>query len=142
MKIKIACTDAELAACFPVMKELRSHLEAETFVTRIRDLEKKGYQLAYLQEQDQPLAVAGFRLGESLAWGRFLYVDDLVTALDQRSQGFGSVLLSWLRDLALKEGCDQLHLDSGVQRKDAHRFYEREGLQLASFHFACAIRVK
>ena len=28
-----------------------------------------------------------------------------------------------------------MHLDSGIQRKDAHRFYEREGMSLASVHF-------
>jgi hypothetical protein len=28
-----------------------------------------------------------------------------------------------------------MHLDSGIQRKDAHRFYEREGMSMASFHF-------
>jgi hypothetical protein len=32
-----------------------------------------------------------------------------------------------------------VHLDSGVQRKDAHRFYEREGMKLASFHFSQVI---
>lgn len=28
-----------------------------------------------------------------------------------------------------------MHLDSGTQRKDAHRFYEREGMSVAGFHF-------
>lgn len=28
-----------------------------------------------------------------------------------------------------------MHLDSGIQRKEAHRFYEREGMTMASFHF-------
>ena len=80
--------------------------------------------------------MAGFRIGESLAWGRFLYIDDLVTLSSRRSRGFGAALLSWLVEFATKEGCDQLHLDSGIQRKDAHRFYEREGMQLAGYHFA------
>ena len=38
-------------------------------------------------------------------------------------------------ELAAKEGCQQMHLDSGTQRKDAHRFYERQGMTMASFHF-------
>ena len=37
---------------------------------------------------------------------------------------------------AAKEGCLQLHLDSGIQRKEAHRFYEREGMTITGFHFA------
>ncbi|MGD8690350.1 MAG: GNAT family N-acetyltransferase, partial [Gammaproteobacteria bacterium] len=44
-------------------------------------------------------------------------------------------LLDWLVGYAASNGCDQLHLDSGTQRKDAHRFYEREGLDMTSLHF-------
>jgi hypothetical protein len=32
-------------------------------------------------------------------------------------------LLMWLKDYATKRGCLQLHLDAGVQRNEAHRFY-------------------
>jgi hypothetical protein len=34
------------------------------------------------------------------------------------------------------------HLDSGMQRQDAHRFYEREGLSKAGFHFAETLSFK
>jgi len=83
--------------------------------------------------------VAGFRVLENLFCGRFLYVDDLVTAAAQRCRGHGAALLAWLRDEARRAGCAQLHLDSGLQRRDAHRFYEREGLPVTSYHFACAV---
>src|SRR3989344_3527847 len=139
MDIHLAKTDTEITACYPVMRELRPHLEKESFVSRVRAQEKMGYVLVYVQDSGSPVAVAGFRLGESLAWGRFLYVDDLVTLPGHRSRGYGAALLSWLVEVAAKEGCEQLHLDSGVQRKDAHRFYEREGMKLASFHFSKVI---
>jgi GNAT superfamily N-acetyltransferase len=118
------------------MKELRPDIAEEKFVQKVRELHKFGYQLVYLEVSGKPVAVAGFRISESLAWKRYLYVDDLVTLSNERSKGYGSILLKWLTDLAAREGCEQFHLDSGVQRKDAHRFYEREGLQLPSYHFA------
>jgi GNAT superfamily N-acetyltransferase len=136
MEIRIATTDHEIAACFPVMHELRPHLDAASFVSRVRSQERSGYRLAVCYAATGPVAVAGFRLGESLAWGRYLYVDDLVTLASQRSRGHGAALLSWLTDHAREQGCGQLHLDSGVQREDAHRFYRREGQQLAAYHFA------
>jgi len=136
---RIATTDAEIAACFPVMHELRPHLEERAFVARIRVQQSQGYELAYIEEQGEPLATAGFRIGENLAWGRFLYVDDLVTTAEHRSKGYGALLLRWLCDLAKERGCSELHLDSGVQRTDAHRFYEREGMELSSFHYKVAL---
>jgi GNAT superfamily N-acetyltransferase len=78
-------------------------------------------------------------VGENLAWGRFLYVDDLVTHPGHRSKGHGATLLSWLEERAALEGCDQMHLDSGIQRTEAHRFYEREGMTMTSLHFVARI---
>ncbi|GAB6042812.1 GNAT family N-acetyltransferase [Endothiovibrio diazotrophicus] len=135
MSPAIAFTDEEIAACWPVMRELRPHLEGAEFVARIRLQEAEGYRLAFLREGGAVVAVAGFRVGENLAWGRFLYVDDLVTSGSHRSRGFGGRLLAWLRRYAVEAGCRQLHLDSGMQREAAHRFYEREGMAKGSFHF-------
>ena len=136
MDIHFADTDAEIAACFPVMLELRPHLIENEFVRRIREQEESGYRMVYVQTGDEVVAVAGFRTGNNLAWGHFLYVDDLVTMSSQRSQGHGRALLNWLKEHARRAGCQQLHLESGMQRKDAHRFYQREGMTATGFHFA------
>ncbi len=82
------------------------------------------------------VAVAGYRISTNLFYGRNLYVDDLVTAGSERSKGHGRTLLDWLKQLARDAGCDAFHLDSGVQRKRAHEFYLREGLELSSYHFS------
>jgi GNAT superfamily N-acetyltransferase len=136
MDIQIAETDTNISTCYPVMRELRPHLEEAEFLPLVRKLENAGYRLAFVQQPEGVVAVAGFWIRENLAWGRFLYVDDLVTFASHRSQGIGSRLLTWLREYAAQEGCRQLHLDSGTQRKDAHRFYDREGMSLFGYHFA------
>lgn len=139
MNIQLANTDTEIADCFPVMHELRPHLDEKGFVAQVRRQQQDGYRIAFVEDKGFPMAVAGFRLGENLAWGRFLYVDDLVTTSMQRSQGYGAALLEWLKEYARQEGCGQLHLDSGMAREDAHRFYEREGIPKAGFHFAVSL---
>jgi GNAT superfamily N-acetyltransferase len=134
--IRIAKTPAEIADCFPVMAQLRPHLEREEFITRVQRQMADGYRLACLNAGGSVQSVAGYRFTENLAWGRFLYVDDLVTDEAARSQGYGKALLAWLAGHARQNGCAQLHLDSGAQRKDAHRFYLREGMENAGFHFS------
>lgn len=139
MDIRLADSDSEILACFPVMAELRPHLAEEDFVARIRAQQQSGYRLAYRAADAAPVAVAGFRLAENLAWGRFLYVDDLCTSSANRSRGHGAALLAWLVQFAAEQGCAELHLDSGVQRKAAHRFYEREGMTVSGYHFRVSI---
>ena len=140
--ISLATTDAEIAACFPVMHELRPHLVASEFVARVRRQQQNGFQLVRVSGAAGPVAVAGFRLSETLAWGRFLYVDDLATLASERSRGHGARLMDWLCEHARQHGCAKLHLDSGVQRVDAHRFYLRQGLSITSHHFAIDLGAK
>jgi GNAT superfamily N-acetyltransferase len=140
MSIRIARNDSEIAACFPVMRELRPHLTESEFIFHIRNLQNSGYQLAFLEQENTIFAVAGLRFIENLANGRFLYVDDLVTAGTHRSQGFGARLLSWLKEYSATNNCAQMHLDCGIQRKDAHRFYEREAMKMVGLHFAYNIQ--
>lgn len=133
----LAQSDPEILRCFPVIAELRPHLVEGEFVARVRRQQRDGgYQLAFIEEEGSVMAVAGFRVGEFLAWGRILYVDDLVTTSAGRSRGHGQRLFDWLAARAREAGCVQLHLDSGVQRFDAHRFYLRHRMDITAHHFA------
>lgn len=137
MLIQSCQTDAEIRACFPAMRELRPHLTEDEFVARaMRQMERHAYALVAASEAGRVTAVAGYRVAEFLAWGRVLYVDDLVTASDSRKTGRGGALLDWLEARARELGCAQLHLDSGVQRHEAHRLYLGRKLRITSHHFA------
>lgn len=134
--IRLATTDAELRAAFPVMRQLRPHLDEPAFLAQARrQMDAHGWRLALLEHQDRVVACAGFRTGEWLSWGKALYVDDLVTDEHARSAGHGEALFDWLVETARAEGCGQLHLDSGVQRFGAHRFYLRKRMDIAGHHF-------
>ena len=134
--VEIARTDAELAACFPVMKELRPHLkDAAAFIAAVRRMEKESYAVAFVAEGGRPVACMGFRAAEMLARGAHYYVDDLVTLPTARSHGHGAALLDWIEARAKAEGKAGVHLESGTQRIDAHRFYFRQRYHVSSFHF-------
>ena len=127
--------DAEIARCYPVMVQLRPHLEETAFLERVRRQMQQGYRLVARLEEESVVAVAGYRFGENLASGRHLYVDDLVTDEGGRSRGYGRELLSWLIERARELDCATLELDSGVQRAAAHRFYFENRMTISSFHF-------
>ena len=137
MNIGLAITDGEIAACFPVIAQLRPHVREEAFVTRVRRQEKEsGYTLAFVEDTDVVRSVAGFRISESLFYGRFLYVDDLVTDEASRSKGYGERLFDWLVQRAREKNCEAVALDSGVQRFGAHRFYLKKRMDILCHHFA------
>jgi GNAT superfamily N-acetyltransferase len=135
--IRLAETDADIVRCFPVMQQLRLHLDAGGFVARVRRMQGEGFALAFLEDDAAVVrAVGGFCIRDMLAHGRTMYVDDLVTDADSRSRGYGAQLLRWLATRAGVEGCHMFSLDSGTHRRDAHRFYFRERMHISSYHFA------
>ncbi len=139
-EIKIAESEHEITACYPIMVQLRPLLSEEEFVAKVASQIKAGYQLAYIEIDTTVIAVAGYRILTTLAWGKLLYVDDLVTDKNRRSCGLGKQLIDWLVLEAKKQNCAELHLDSGLQRKDAHRLYNREKLETTGYHFARSIK--
>ena len=65
---------------------------------------------------------------ESIRYGRRTWLQDLVVDKNARSGGVGRALLAAAAGWARERGCTHLVLSSGLGRKDAHRFYEREGM--------------
>ena len=129
-------SDEEIASTCPVMRQLRTHLDEDEYLEKINHMRRSGYRLAAATEGGEVRCVAGFRIVEFLAYGRFLYVDDLVTAEDARSEGHGERMLDRLTVIAREEGCRSLQLDSGVQWHEAHRFYFQNGMNISSYHFS------
>jgi GNAT superfamily N-acetyltransferase len=136
MSVIIAKTDADILDCWPVMAQLRPHLKTQEIVSLVRRQFGEGYRIAFIRRKKKVAAVAGFRVQHSLIWGRFCYVDDLVTDEQARSKGLGASLLDWLCEFARSEGCSRLELDSGVQRFAAHRFYLRHRMSISCHHFS------
>ena len=139
-KIALATSNSEIERCYPVMVQLRPHLQRDSFVSRVRVQQQQGYQLAYLHGS-QVVGAAGFNLSHNLAWGKYLYVADLVVDESQRSGGYGAALFNWLLEYARGADCQQIHLDSGVQRFDAHRFYLGHRMKISSHHFSLTVDV-
>ena len=114
---RIAISDTEILNYFDTVAELRQHLKKDQFLATVREMEKGGYQLLYIEDDSAVVAVAGFRIARNLHMGKYLYIDDLVTAESQRSKGYGETLVLWLRELAINKAaliCIWIPVRTGV----------------------------
>lgn len=136
MEIFQPITASEINDCFPVMHELRPHLALAEFVHQVRRQETQGYRMVAVRTGEGIVAsVAGYRFTEFLIWGKFIYIDDLVTASSQRGKGHAGALLSWIIARARELGYNNVQLDSGFSLHSAHRLYQAKGFHLACHHF-------
>ena len=129
-------TESEWREAHPVMVQLRTHVDEAAFVEYVREMAAEGYRLFAALVDDEVVAVAGVTILLNMYDGRHAYVYDLVTDADRRSAGHGLALLSYVEEWARERDCDNLVLSSGLERTDAHRFYEeRAGMERVSYVF-------
>ena len=128
--------DQELGTAFVLMQELRPHLtDVDTFIAQVRRQAEQHYRLLGLWQEGTLQALAGYRLQENLLYGRFLYVDDLITVSTTRGQGLGAKLLDALKEEARGQQCAWFVLDTALGNALGQRFYYRQGLLGAGMHF-------
>ncbi|MBM3631943.1 MAG: GNAT family N-acetyltransferase [Alphaproteobacteria bacterium] len=87
-----------------------------------RSRNTKGYEIIAAYEQEEVLARIGFRFLTTLAWGKILYIDDLITKEKTRGKGYGKILLDHVIQIARQHWYKEVHLDTGYARHAA-QFY-------------------
>ncbi|ELY98688.1 acetyltransferase [Natrialba chahannaoensis JCM 10990] len=124
VKIRELESESEWLGAFPVIKQLRTHLDEDQYLSYLEQMTADGYRLFGLFSDDDLAAVAGVDILTNMYYGRHLWVFELVTDADHRSRGFGEQLFRYLVEWAENKGCEKIALSSGLQRDEAHRFYE------------------
>ncbi|QKY68556.1 GNAT family N-acetyltransferase [Lentibacillus sp. CBA3610] len=125
LTIKELRSREEFLEAFPIMNQLRTHLDEATYLDLVTEAKEKDmYRLFALYDQEEIVAVTGFKPMITLYYGHFVWVCDLVTDSSQRSNGYGERLLSYVHKWAKESGYESVALSSGLKRIDAHRFYE------------------
>lgn len=128
--------DAGLGRTWAVMSQLRPHLDEASYRTMVGRMRlTDGFRVFAASCDGVVVGVAGVRPMELLYCGRILQIDDLVVSEAKRSGGVGKALLDHVKAEALAQGRTEVHLDSGMHRTDAHRFYDREGFERLGYHF-------
>lgn len=125
----------EWLEAFPILNQLRTHLTEKTFLQALKKMRNEGYQLFALVDKGNIVAVAGIVLRTNFYYGDHVFVYDLVTDSENRSNGYGKKLLTFIHEYAKKNGREMVALESGLHRHNAHRFYETR-LQYEKFCFS------
>lgn len=139
--IKELQSEKEILEAFPLMNQLRTHLNEARYLNLVIEArEKDMYRLVALYDQGEIVAVTGFKPMITLYYGRFVWVCDLVTDSNKRSSGYGERLLSYVHEWAKENDYESVALSSGLKRIDAHRFYEEKmGYDKVSYVFKKAL---
>lgn len=137
MDIKSLKTHDEIAQSFDAFLELRPYFTSkENFIAQVMEQRKEGYEIIAIKEGEELVACIGFRVLTTLAWGKILYIDDLITKEKKRGKGYGKILLDHVVQIARERLCKEVHLDTGYARHAAHKVYLKQGFEFNCHHLA------
>lgn len=117
-------TQNQFLEAFPILNQLRTDLTEVSYLELLTQMKQNGYKLFALYREQSIIAVAGISLQVNFYNKKYVFVYDLITDAAHRSQGYGYRLLSYIDEWAKSNGAQFVALESGIQRIDAHRFYE------------------
>lgn len=87
-QIFVIQTKADLERCYPIMKELRPHLSFEDYISIYEQShESDGCEIVAIEQNNQILAVMGYRFLSDYVRGKHIYVDDLVCTGIENERG-------------------------------------------------------
>ncbi|OHD97316.1 MAG: GNAT family N-acetyltransferase [Sulfurimonas sp. RIFCSPHIGHO2_12_FULL_36_9] len=125
----------ELLTAYEVVSQLRTTLTYDEFEDLIYEMRSREYKMFGIMDGEKLITYAGVAIQTNLYHKRHLYVFDLVTDEKYRDKKYGAMMLEYLNDFAKMGMCENIVLSSGIQREDAHRFYEKSGFAKKSFVF-------
>ncbi len=102
--------------------------------------------LQYLSEGDKKILVADdgskvvglvslMFLSKLNRIGKELYIPELVVAKKYRRLGVGKLLIESCTSIAKRKNCFRIRLESGKQRKEAHKFYPSLGFEQSALSY-------
>lgn len=126
----------DLERCYPVMKELRPHLRFEDYISIYKESHSSdGYQIVAIEDKGKILAVMGYRFLSDYVRGKHVYIDDLVSTENARSNGLGAELLKFAEEIGKHAGSQSLRLCTGIENERGVKFYDRNGWTKRAFAY-------
>lgn len=111
-----------------------------TFIANFTSLcNSSGYKVIGKYVDNKLVAILGYRLLYKFAFGKYIYIDDLVTLPEYRSKGYGHQLIEWIKGESKRTDCNQIHLDINVSNYLGLKFYLNNGFQAKAYHLACKV---
>lgn len=124
-----------MLANLPLIQQLSPSLTREKYEALLPLMAGHNYYQAAVYEGERCVAVSGYWICAKLYCGKYIEVDNFVVDEAYRSKGVGQLLLNWMEQEGLAQGCETMLLDAYVENFKAHRFYYRNGFIARGFHY-------
>lgn len=119
----------------------RTDSEHAAFRKRISQyIDEKDKRIIISEQNSKVVGLASMALLPRLNRTKLeMYIPELVVSENHRGSGVGKSLIEACISIAKKKKCFRIRLESGNQRKGAHRFYKKIGFEQSALSYTMEI---
>ncbi|MDO5548680.1 MAG: GNAT family N-acetyltransferase [Eubacteriales bacterium] len=132
-------TEKDCSAVYRLICELEQNVLPYANFERIylAQLQDKRYYCLVCERGGDVIGMLNLRLEEQLHHEeKVAEILEFSITEEERNKGVGKELFARACRIAQERGCRQMEVDCNQRRRDAHRFYSRQGMQHSHFKFS------
>jgi hypothetical protein len=128
----------ELDMAYELISQLHTHLSYNEFEDLIYNMRDTEYKMIGIMNGEKLITYAGVAIQTNLYYKRHLYIFELVT--NDLSLKYENMMMEYLEDYAKIGMCENIILALGIEKINAHKFYEKQDFCKKSFEYLKVIK--
>jgi GNAT superfamily N-acetyltransferase len=124
-----------LDSILPLLELLNPKTAKEVLAQRLQEIKGSSYECVGVYSGARLIGISGIWILNKIYAGKHIEPDNVIIHPDFRSRGIGEILMNWLHEYGINNGCLTSELNSRVGNEDGNRFWKSQGYEIVGFHF-------
>jgi GNAT superfamily N-acetyltransferase len=128
-------TEANKMDIIPFLKLLNDTIAGDVLEARLTEMFAQGYKCVGIFDADTMIGLSGLWIITKYYVGRHIEPDNVIIHPDYRGIGVGELLMQWIYEYAVAQGCIASELNCYTTNHAAQKFWANQGYKILGFHY-------
>ncbi len=126
--------EEKLGDIIPLLRLLNPGTDDAILSQRLNDMKAYNYHCIGVCDEQQLVGICGFWILCKHYIGKHIEPDNVVILPEYRNKQLGELMMQWIEEYAVKEGCVALELNCYIGNQKGLKFWFRRGYTMLGFH--------
>jgi diamine N-acetyltransferase len=119
----------------PFLKLLNDTIADDTLESRLTEMFAQGYKCVGIFDEDKMIGLSGLWILTKYYVGRHIEPDNVIIHPSYQGKGIGELLMQWIYEYAVAQGCVASELNCYTTNHAAQKFWANQGYKILGFHY-------
>ncbi|WP_215844894.1 GNAT family N-acetyltransferase [Candidatus Pantoea bituminis] len=125
----------EILMTLPLLLQLYPNLSIEMLTSRLEVIRELNWACVGVFQDRNLVGISGYWINTRFYCGSYLYIDHFIVDAAFRDAGVGTLMIQELKDIAVRNQCSHICLDTFTGNSQAQHFWARHKFDIVGFHY-------